>query len=198
MAVEAKRGCGYRKVGGIYLMGGLLSAPCDRLPLPLPVCETCGQGIKLTRSFTSFNAYKLLKIHKDCKDEVLPCLVCTPPDREAFLMPVGNRHYTPQSFVEEAKTVGVCKRVPYIPKGMKIDETVVYLAHAKVMPTEEKDDKGNQIFEPGIFTAFIPQGVERLVWQSELKGKKGEELKKTLKKRGITPVAIPDGDKDHA
>ena len=52
MAVEAKRGCGYRKEGGLYLVGGGLSAPCDRMPYPLDRCKTCGGGIKFTRGHT--------------------------------------------------------------------------------------------------------------------------------------------------
>lgn len=34
MAQESKRGCGYRKVGGTYLVGNYISVPCDRLPYP--------------------------------------------------------------------------------------------------------------------------------------------------------------------
>lgn len=198
MAVEEIRGCGYRKVGGLYLIGGLLSAPCDRLPLALPVCKTCGQSIKVTRSFTIFNPFLMLGVHKDCKDETIPCLVCTPPNREAYIMPVGNRDYSPENFIQEANKMGVCKRIPYIPKGMEMGKSVVYLIHSKAIDTSEKDDKGKSTYKPGIFCAFIPKGVEKLVWQSELKGKKGETLKRELKKRGITPVVIPDGDKDHA
>ena len=33
MAIEGKRGCGYRKVNALYLCGGCLDTPCDRLPL---------------------------------------------------------------------------------------------------------------------------------------------------------------------
>lgn len=49
MAVEPRRGCGYRRVGGLYIVGGGLSAPCDRMPFPLERCRTCGGGIKFTR-----------------------------------------------------------------------------------------------------------------------------------------------------
>jgi hypothetical protein len=49
MAVEPKRGCGYRRQNGLYLVGGGLSAPCDRMPYPLERCRTCGGGIKFTR-----------------------------------------------------------------------------------------------------------------------------------------------------
>jgi len=46
----------------------------------------------------------------------------------------------------------------------------------------------------GIFCAFIPKRVEKLVWESELTDEKREQLEK----RGITPVSIPDGDMDNA
>src|SRR6516162_7484212 len=59
MAVEARRGCGYRKVGGLYLVSGILSEPCHRLPLELHVCATCGQGVKQTRGWTWVQADKL-------------------------------------------------------------------------------------------------------------------------------------------
>ncbi|GAG63378.1 unnamed protein product [marine sediment metagenome] len=45
----------------------------------------------------------------------------------------------------------------------------------------------------GIFCAFIPHGIEQLVWEKDLTDKKREELKK----RGITPIPVPDGDMDH-
>ena len=37
--VEGKRGCGYRKVKGVYLVAPALSRPCGRLPTPLTVCQ---------------------------------------------------------------------------------------------------------------------------------------------------------------
>src|SRR5207302_7622776 len=52
VAVEAKRGCGYRKIGGLYFVGGGRGVACDRLPIPLDICPTCGHGIKQTRGFT--------------------------------------------------------------------------------------------------------------------------------------------------
>ena len=35
MAIEAPRGCGYRKVGGLYMCGGGIPIHCDRLPYEL-------------------------------------------------------------------------------------------------------------------------------------------------------------------
>jgi hypothetical protein len=41
MAVEPKRGCGYRKVGGIYLVSGGEGRPCGCLQIPLHTCPSC-------------------------------------------------------------------------------------------------------------------------------------------------------------
>jgi hypothetical protein len=42
MSAEAERGCGFRQPGGLYLVGGGASVPCDRLPVPLEPCACCG------------------------------------------------------------------------------------------------------------------------------------------------------------
>ena len=52
MAVEKERGCGFRKLGGLYVVSGKLAAPCGGLPIRLHVCEACGEGIKQSRSWT--------------------------------------------------------------------------------------------------------------------------------------------------
>ena len=61
MAVEAKRGCGYRKVGGLYLVSDGLGIPCDRLPITLEVCPCCGAGIKPARGWTWVDVPTLVK-----------------------------------------------------------------------------------------------------------------------------------------
>lgn len=34
-SIETARGCGFRQPGGLYLVSGALSDPCDRLPLQI-------------------------------------------------------------------------------------------------------------------------------------------------------------------
>jgi len=46
MAIKAKRGCGYRKIGGLYLVGNYIPVACDRLPMPIGACPVCGQGLQ--------------------------------------------------------------------------------------------------------------------------------------------------------
>lgn len=240
MANEARRGCGYRKVGGIYLVGGALSAPCDRLPYKLESCPVCGAGVHFTRSMTEINPFKLFGPHdiqvavfKDnpelsgfvkkvqCHDHFRPCIMCDPTDKPAYIMMVGEKFYpTPDHFTSEAAELGVSKRIPFIPKNMILGETVIYLAHTKAYTVQDPASEKladipmfpdlNEDPEPaklvdapketkvlGIFSAFVPQRIEKIYWQSELDNM-SEDEKKDLERRHITPVGMPDGDKDHA
>lgn len=227
MAIEECRGCGYRRVGGLYLCGSYIHISCDRLPMPLTTCPTCGQGIKVSRGFTEINPYRLWGLHDNfmvpgvavskqyCGDRLRPCHVCDPQDQPAYIMLVGERYYTPEGFLEEAHRLGVSKRIPFIPKGLELGKTVIYLAHHKAAEVrqpvalqqamsilEESQTSQPRLLEVekkpektlGIFTAFIPHRVEKLIWQSQATP---EELER-LEKRGITPVIVPDGDPDHA
>jgi len=214
MAIEQIRGCGYRKVDALYLVGSYISMPCDRMPFPLTVCPVCGQGIKVSRGFTQINPYQLWGIHENCQDNFRPCFLCDPKDEIALIMSVGEKYYkTPQDFLNEAERMGISKRIPFIPKDLEFGKTVIYLAHPKACEVkvvaavqqamsilEGEETQQPKLVEtdrvekkPGIFCAFVPQRVEKLVWESELDDKKREQLEK----RGITPIPIPDGDKDH-
>ena len=216
MAVEAIRGCGFRKVGACYLVGDYpYHEACDRMPFPLTTCPVCGQGLKVSRGFTEVNPYRLWGIHRDCNDNFRPCLLCDPQDQPAYLMLVGAGNYpTPQDFVQEALAMGISKRIPFIPKGLELGKTVLYLAHPKACEVkvaaavqqamsilEGEETQQPKLLETdrvekhlGIFCAFIPKRVEKLIWKRDATP---EELEK-LEKRGITPVPIPDGDEDHA
>ena len=215
MAVEVIRGCGYRKVNALYIVGEYISSPCDRMPFPLTTCPVCGQGIKVSRGFTEVNPYPLWGVHHECKDNWRPCFLCDPKDKLAYIMLVGAGNYkTPQDFMDEARQMGISKRIPFIPKGLELGKTVLYLAHPKACEVkvaaavqqamsilEGEETQQPKLLETdrvekklGIFCAFIPKRVEKLVWESELTDKDREKLLK----RGITPVPIPDGDSDHA
>lgn len=214
MAIEEKRGCGYRKVGGLYLVGGYVNTPCDRLPLPISTCPVCGQGIKVSRGFTEINPLRLFGPHYECKDRIRPCFLCDPADEPAYIMGVGERYYTPESFLQEAHHLGICKRIPFIPKDLVLGKTVVYLAHPKAVEVKQPAAlqealsiiQGSETEQPrlletetverglGIFCAFIPRAVEKLIWETEATP---QELEK-LEKRGIKPIIVPPGDKDHA
>jgi hypothetical protein len=103
MAAETKRHCGYRKVGALYLVGNYIPVSCDRLPLEVGHCPVCGSGIHFTRSMAEINPYRLWGVHKPCFDSHSHfCNVCQPPIDVAFIMMVGERYYSPESFLQEA------------------------------------------------------------------------------------------------
>lgn len=215
MSVEAKRGCGYRKAGGLYLCGEYISVPCDRLPYPLDICPVCGGGIRVSRGFTKINPLRLFGYHQPCGDRFRPCFMCDPKDEPAFIMGVGEKFYkTPGDFSKEAQRLGISKRIPFIPRELELGRTIVCLAHPKACQVKEsaalqqamailggEEAERPRLIESekieyklGIFTAFIPQRAEKLIWEKDATP---EEIER-LEKRGITPMVIKDGDLDHA
>ena len=164
MAVEARRGCGFRKIGGLYVVGGGLSAPCDRMPFPLDRCKTCGGGIKFTRGpqwlqpdfFTVHGSEwycpdcktpTTVESHtcshgravKDyCNDES-SCPVCR--NRDDFgphlLLWIGRGHYSPDAYLKESREMGVSRRLSAMPKGLVLGETWVLLAHLDAVPPKD-------------------------------------------------------------
>jgi hypothetical protein len=232
MAVEAKRGCGYRKVGGLYMVSGQLSAPCGRLPLEVHICPTCKGGIKQTRGWTWVDAGALLANAAACRvDESMryqleyeQCTHC-PASRNnleklthAGLVWVGGSFYPEaEDFMREARAMGVSRRIPAIPRGFRLGETWLLIGHPKAVslsPTdprvtdEEREElrlanvKLAEAGEPqryaiarkGIITMFKPTAIEKIVTQTQSTDAAAME---ELAKKGITPVIVPDDDKDH-
>lgn len=221
---EAQRGCGYRKVGGLYLCGEGIFVPCDRLPYELKSCPVCGAGIHFTRSMTEINPLLLFGTHDvydglsdnptlilACKDLSRPCPMCDPTDEPAFIKTVGKKYYSPQSFMSEARTMGISLRIAQIPKNLKLGETVIYLAHPQAIVEANKEPKPRRItrgrakgqdtselmtYKLAIFSAFIPKRVEMPVYDKMLNGKGSRNFKKSLKKRGITPVVVKGREHD--
>jgi hypothetical protein len=214
MSIEPARGCGFRKVGGLYLVGEGISVPCDRLPFPLTHCPVCGAGFKPNRGIQEINPFHLFQQHINCGDRFRPCLICDPRDEVAYIMTVGERSYTPETFAREALNLGVSKRIAQVPKKLVPGKTVVYLGHPKaceriVEPVlqqvmsmlEESETKQPRLVDSerkeqlfGIFMAFIPQRVEKLMWETDAT----DEVVEEHAKKGITIVKIPNGDYDHA
>lgn len=207
MAVEQVRGCGYRKVGGLYLCGGGASMDCDRLPYELVVCPVCGAGVKFTRGFTWLDWDRYAGKHHMQETEHLisaktvcfcprVCPVCWPGDQPKpyGLLWVGEQFYTPQSFIQEALQMGVSKRIAAIPKNLKLGETWVLFAHKSACGERRREEPPFSLEGiPGIFYAFRPQRLELLVWKPEFTHEKAVELEK----KHITPIIIPNGDVDH-
>jgi hypothetical protein len=205
--LEPRRGCGYRRIGKLYLIGEGIPVGCHRLPLLLEVCPTCGQGIKFSRGWTWI---KPMELFGKCSQPPVPdyedrrdadvnlpqchpnCPVCFPPDEATGLMWVGEKFYSPESFILEARQLGVSKVIPSIPKGFQVGKTWIYLAHKKAgeKMVEDPGTLSGYRFDkaPAVFYAFRPTRIEMLVKLSDAT----EEKIKELEERGITPVIVPD------
>jgi len=108
---------------------------------------------------------------------------------------VGENFYkTPESFVLEARKMGICKAIPTIPSRLKLGKSWIVLAHRKVVFPIHKEGRVESQKLPGIFYAFRPTRIEMLIWKSQAT----KEYLEKLRKQGITPVVVPDEDKVHS
>ncbi len=175
---EEKRGCGYRKDGGLYLVSGSLSDSCGKLPIPLNVCPTCNAGIKPSRGWT-WVGFGLIK---DVPCSKKGCTGCYPFDGsvERFgLIWVGEKFYpTTYEFNREAIRQGISRRISAIPNEFVLGETWVLLAHRKCIDSDEDNT-------PGIFCVFQPTAIEYAVKEDD-----SEEKLEKLEKRGITLIRV--------
>lgn len=199
---ESERGCGYRKVGGLYLMADAPNAACGKMPLRLDVCPTCSAGIKPSRSWTWVEADALFG-DVTCTLTSAECMGC-PLNTflgRAGLLWIGEKFYPrPDDFLREAARQGVSRRIPAVPKGFELGKTYVLLAHRKTIPEKcracaglpfsyaqlcETCKGGGSVFTPGIFQVFRPSRLEKVVT-----GEEPDEEIEALHKRGITPVKV--------
>lgn len=172
---EGKRGCGFRKEGGLYLFSDGIFFTCGMMPIPLTICPCCNQGIKPARGFTWISPR--IWENQICKSE--KCKHCDPffDDKleKVGLMWVGNKFYTTEEFLKEGMQMGVSKRIAQVPKDFVVGETWVLLAHRK--PT------------PHIFCAFKPTEIQYVVKDDDTE----EDIERKTK-RGITPVRVVNRD----
>lgn len=210
---EPKRGCGFRKQGGLYLIAGIPEAECGKLPLKLEVCPCCGQGIKPARAWTWVDAEQLFSAVQcrladaqgDCSCPLSAYNLVNHP--RMGLLWIGGAHYKmPADFLAEGMAQGLSRRITAIPRDFVLGETYVLLAHRKAItrycahPTIER--RGNILTEeqvascpdcngtgyinlPGIFGCFRPTRIEYIVHDNDT-----EERLDRLEKRGITLVRL--------
>lgn len=203
MAIEQRRGCGFRKIGGLYLVGSGVGIACDRLPIELTICRCCGQGIKQTRGWQWVDIAGLVGGDhfnpdpqgqgKDCAcPDICPlCHNVTSMGRGGLLW-IGTQFYpTIDAFQAEATAQGISRRIHTLPRGFELGKTWVLLAHARgiIKPTGDL----TMGYVPAIFRVWKPERIERIYTEFQ----RGTEAVQNDIARGITPVFVPDNDADH-
>jgi hypothetical protein len=144
---DSKRGCGWRKPGGMYLVADGPGRSCGKLPLPLERCPTCNGGIKPTRGWTWVESGPILnqatcsnsKVGgpfdsvEEWADSVDKCLTCPLSLKDlgrVGLLWIGGKFYeTPDDFTRESVELGISRRISAVPKDFIPGETWVLLAH---------------------------------------------------------------------
>lgn len=193
--VEAKRGCGYRVPGALYLRTDGVGRICGALPIELSVCPTCHHGIKPARGWTWINIAELASVqgcrledqsNQGCGD----CPIADAKIQMAGLIWVGEKFYkTTAHFLAETTQMGISRRITTVPKGFKMGETWVALAHRKAITEVDPAQVKLGVMEfnekPGIFHIFKPQRIEYVVKEDD-----NTEKLERLEKRGITLVEV--------
>jgi hypothetical protein len=95
-------------------------------------------------------------------------------------------------FAAEATKLGISRRIRVIPRGFKLGETFVFLAHPRIK--EIVDENGVIKWIGGVFWIFRPTRIEKIIGASESRDE--AEMEK-LADAGITPIIVPDDDLDH-
>jgi hypothetical protein len=208
---ERKRGCGFRKAGGTYLISEGEGRGCGRLPIALNVCPTCGSGIKQTRGWTWINGAKLAETEHCAVADRPECKSCPMHNdvstmEKVGLLWIGEAFYkTAADFTLEAQQMGISRRISTVPRDFVVGETWVWLAHPKHVKNPEpppvldpalKDDEeavaqheedlaAYRPMLPAVFRMFRPQRIEYVCT-----GKETTEEVDALVKRGLTPVLV--------
>ena len=199
---EAKRGCGYRKAGGLYLMAGKPAAECGKLPLEISVCPTCGQGIKPARGWTWIDVEQMFKVvrclHNPLDDCCRRCPLSTvnlPDHPRMGLLWIGEKFYaTPEAFLAEGIAQGISRRITAIPNDFELGKTWVLFAHRKTISVIEEHEiepypnrkaELTEVWKAGIFSCFLPQRIEYIVKDDDT-----EEKLERLEKRGVTLIKL--------
>jgi len=205
---EGKRGCGYRKAGGIYLRSDGAGMDCGKMPIPLDVCPCCHAGVKQGRGWTWING-KLIVGDRECSKRGKCHAVCPLNDvnlasqERVGLLWIGAAYYkTPEEFSNEAARMGLSRRIAAVPKGFKLGESWVWLAHPAVIGADcpecsdreegdprrgtcKKCNNTGRIKKPGVFRVFRPERIEYVVKDTDT-----EEKLAKLVARGITPIRV--------
>lgn len=103
-----------------------------------------------------------------------------PPGRHGLLW-IGEKFYkTPQDFQREAGLMGISRKVVAVPRSFVLGETAVYLGHRQAafrgwaceshgsadpaaLAAERCCEKAHAQMRPGIFTVFMPTGIDLVV-----------------------------------
>lgn len=193
---EGKRGCGWRKVGGLYLVTKHPGWNCGRLPIPLTTCPCCGAGFKPARGWTWVDTALLFKDIPMCQtpDKCTFCALHDPTTLgRAGLLWVGEQFYgRPAAFDEEVRTAGISRRINQVPLGFKAGETWILLAHRRAILTGPLELGQEPGWTPGVFHVFRPEQIDVIVDGTE----SDEQIERYIERGFVPTLVVREGNGD--
>jgi len=111
------------------------------------------------------------------------------PEPQDYLMFVGESFYTKEKFIDEARRMGVCKRIPMLPRGIVKGKSRVFLAskqHLSVSSEIEENSSELSVSIMEIFAYFVVRGISYVVAPNV-------NLPKALEERGVTAYTYVEG-----
>ncbi len=122
-----KRGCGWPKEGGFYVMGGGKPLTCFALPVTLVPCECCNQMPKFARCPTLVTDKYINNLFAACQTGNIHCNHCVRGKRY-WISWVGS-DYTTETFCREVSVQGLSRKIP--PSFAKLIQEGDYFANVK-------------------------------------------------------------------
>ena len=187
MPIEPERVCGYRQVGGLYMVCPGKTYYCDRLPLRIPECPYCGEHPRFTRGIAKIYPKGLWGWHsgddpRGCTDKKT-CNVCYPGNK-AYLMWMG-KDYTLDALYNEAKKLGISKRIPRVPHDFEMGDEVWLAKKGYITDPNDKRVKYD-----AVVMTFVPTAIEYLAESKKKYTKKEETKMQELADQGVHIVYV--------
>jgi len=182
--VEKERGCGFKKPGGLYLIGASAGfAPCCKLPFALRTCPCCGSSIQFTRGYTwiTSDMFCFQPAANGCSGS---CVMMQPDIRMGLMWVGANDYPFPKDFMREAAAIGISKRLNVLPPDLQ-EGTWIALAHAKAVPVINPDPAaapGSDLvtYLPGVFMVFKMEKIQYVVKPDDSSDKLKDLFKKNV------------------
>ena len=177
-------------------------------------CVGCEEKCKYAKLIPTESEVVVPTVQEDCGESVPEQVKQEQIDD--YLMWVGGNYYSLESFVKEAKSLGICRRVSFIPKNLKVGVSRVFL----ISDMSDEDRKAYQeeirrrdairyrqwkkkvdAKEEDLSTSvkgIMPRGIPQVFAYFVVKGiayivKPGTDIPEELAKRGVTSYDYVEG-----
>jgi len=171
---ETRRRYGFRKQGGLYVCSDYAPHIYWTLPIPLE------NGINASPDWAWVGGDELIGEKARFRS-----IKCSGSGRMG-LMWIDERYYKrPGVFMDEGHDLGISMPITAVPRGLKLGQTWVLLAHPHVFYRKGVGLEATFGTGPGIFGAFQPVRIEYVIGRQETKHKL-----QSLVNRGVTLVRL--------